>query len=72
MKVLTTEGEEIDVSEWLEEMKYNHFLKRDILMSTPIGKTASKTYFWWDEGMNPALDKQSVLALIKAIKTGEY
>lgn len=69
MTVTTLAGKEIDVTPWVEQMRENHRLKRNILEQTPIGTTADKGYFWWDEKKNPALAKRSVTKLIHTIQS---
>jgi len=67
MNIKATDGTEIDVTPYLEQMRENHRLDRNVLEQTSIGTTADNGYFWWDEETNPALTKRSVNKLIKSI-----
>lgn len=68
MKVKTVDGIEIDVTDWVDQMRKNIRLKRDIREGTPFGQTLKKKYFWWDEEKNPTLDARSVNKLFRAIR----
>ena len=69
--VKTVSGDLIDVSEYVDQMRKNIESGYDILEQTPIGKTADKGYFWWDEDKNPVLDKKTVQKLIRSVKSGQ-
>jgi len=70
MNVTTVDGKDIDVSEYLVQMRENHRLGRNILEKTPIGKTADGDFFWWDdEEDNPYLIKDSVQLLMRMAKS---
>lgn len=68
MIVIAQNGKEINVEDWLAQMRENRLAGRDILEATPIGKTADGEYFWWDEEENLSLTKLSVKNLIQTIK----
>lgn len=68
MNLTTVDGKIIDVTEWLDRMRENHRLKRNIFEQTPIGTKADKSHFWWDEEENPDLTKESVKKLVRSIK----
>ncbi len=66
--IQTEKGEEIDVTSWVEIMRENVRLKRDITERTPLSKNFDKKYFWWDEEENPILTTVSVNQLFRKIK----
>lgn len=68
MMLLTKTGKKIDASIYLERVKTNILLGRDVFEQTPIGEKANGDFFWWDEEKNPTLDKRSVRDMIKAVK----
>lgn len=68
MNVKTKTGKEIDVSEWVEQIRTNLAKGRDWNEQTPFGINIDGDYWWWDEEKNPLLDKRSVNKLVKSLK----
>ena len=68
MKIKTKAGDEIDITDWVEDIKSNLRCNLDPFERTPVGKMAGKGHFWWDAITCPDLDKRSLNKLVKTLR----
>ena len=66
--VRTTTGTEIDVTEWVDQIRENIRLKRGLTERTSFGQREHGKYFWWDEEKNPLLNGHTVAWLFRKLK----